>query len=90
MNNKRAIPTCWICMDHGMVFFNKYIYGIKYEFAYRCKCKLGQFSSSSIMTVPEDFAENMALENYSGFKKFNGLNVSDESSLKSLCRELFP
>lgn len=51
-------------MDQGLVFYNKISNGIDYEYAARCKCKLGQISSSRIMTVRDDLAEELALENY--------------------------
>lgn len=67
MENKKESPKCWICKDQGMVLYNKTHNGIQYEFASKCKCKLGQVSSSSIMTVIDDLAEKMAMKNYLDF-----------------------
>lgn len=71
MKDKSELHKCWICKDSGMVFFNEYKFGIPYEFAYRCKCILGQASSSMIMKVPEVLAENIAIENYKDAQKID-------------------
>lgn len=57
-------PRCWICKDEGMVFYERVIGGIPYDFAYRCRCKAGQASSDRIRTVPEGYAEELALRNF--------------------------
>lgn len=69
MENKNTLPKCWICKDGGMVFYNKTFKNIDYEYAARCKCKLGQEASSSIMTVIEELAEKMAMKNYVEFRE---------------------
>ena len=71
MEIKKRTIKCWICKDNGLVFYSKFIDNIEYEFAYKCTCLLGQKSSSTIITVPDIVAENLALENY---KNFNGIN----------------
>lgn len=75
MKDKKDLHKCWICKDSGMVFFNKYKYGIPYEFAYRCTCILGQNSSSKIMTVPDVLAENIAVENYISVEKLDSKKI---------------
>lgn len=62
-------PKCWICKDSGMVFYNKLIRGISYDFSYRCKCKTGQSSSQKIKTVPKEYGEKIALNNFNSFKE---------------------
>ncbi len=69
MNGKDKFPNCWTCNDHGIVFFNKKINGIEYEFGAKCKCKLGQQSSDKIGTIENGLAEYMAEENFTRFKK---------------------
>ena len=69
MNGKEKFPSCWTCNDQGIVFFNKKINGIEYEFGVRCKCKLGQQASARIATVEDSLAEHMAEENFTRFKK---------------------
>lgn len=62
-------PRCWICKDHGMVFYSKIIYKVSYDFAYKCTCKLGQISSDRIPQVPTEYAEKTAKENYKSYLK---------------------
>ena len=62
-------PKCWICKDNGMVYYEKVDQNISYDFAYRCNCKAGQISSDRIPTVPKEFAEKIAIENYRYFSK---------------------
>lgn len=71
MKDKDKSPKCWICKDEGMVFYKENYNGLDYEFAAKCKCKLGQISSSSIMTVIDELAEKMAMKNYVDFKNSN-------------------
>lgn len=63
------IPKCWICKDHGLVYYSKQIGAISYDFAYKCTCKRGQINSDSIPTVPRAFGEKVAMENYRYFSK---------------------
>lgn len=62
-------PKCWICKDQAMVFYEKRINNISYDFAYRCTCKLGGISSDKIPQVPREFAEKVAQENYKSYLK---------------------
>lgn len=39
---KAKMPQCFICMDTGLVFYKKQLYGYEYEFALHCVCHKGQ------------------------------------------------
>lgn len=69
MEIKKRTIKCWICKDSELVIYSKFKDNLKYEFAYKCTCILGQKASSSIITVPNIVAENLALENYKIFEK---------------------
>ncbi|NLY46682.1 MAG: hypothetical protein GX053_11970 [Tissierella sp.] len=61
-------PNCWICNDHGLIIYSKRYHGIEYDFACRCKCRLGQSSSEKIKVVPDKLVEKLAEENFNRFK----------------------
>lgn len=66
---KVKFPDCWICKDHGIIFFDTKIDGILYECVVRCKCKYGQKVSEKVPTVRDDYAEQFAEANFNNFKE---------------------
>lgn len=61
---KKKLPYCWICNDQGLVFYTKRYNGIDYDYAYRCKCRLGQSASQSIKPVPDELIDKLAEGNF--------------------------
>lgn len=61
------LPNCWICNDQGLIIYSKKYYGIEYDFAYRCKCRLGQSASERIKVVPDELVDKLAEENFDKF-----------------------
>lgn len=77
MGKKDKFPNCWICKDQGMVFFNKKINEIDYEYATRCKCKLKDESSDKIGIIDSSLADRLIDENFNNFKKIYPDLVTD-------------
>lgn len=63
------IPKCWVCMDQGLVFYDKKENGIIYEIASRCRCVKGQSIGESVGYIPSVLMEDIANINFENFKK---------------------
>ena len=42
MSEKIWMPKCWICMDEGIILYQKQIGNVKAEYAAHCTCKTGE------------------------------------------------
>ncbi|HHY13226.1 MAG TPA: hypothetical protein GX526_01080 [Thermoanaerobacterales bacterium] len=62
-------PRCWVCLDMGLVIYDKKIDGIIYETAARCRCVQGQNMGNRIGTIPDVMMEDIAKVNFENFRK---------------------
>lgn len=66
---KVRAPKCWICMDQGLVIYDRKINGMKYEVGARCRCVEGLKMGEAIGLVPDVLVEDIAKINFDNFKK---------------------
>lgn len=62
-------PKCWICMDHGFVYYYKKENGIMYEMVARCTCVQGNKVGESIPYIHHTLVEDIARINFEEFKR---------------------
>ncbi|NLI74750.1 MAG: hypothetical protein GX369_08315 [Euryarchaeota archaeon] len=62
-------PKCWICMDDGLVYYDRLEYGMKYEVAARCRCIAGQKIGGEIGLILDVMVDDIAKINFESFKK---------------------
>lgn len=62
-------PKCWICMDHGLAYYDKKEHGIRYETAARCRCVRGQNLGKRIGNIPDVLVDDIARINFENFKE---------------------
>lgn len=63
------IPKCWICMDHGLIYYDKKEHGIRYETAAKCRCIRGQNMGDRIGDIPDVLIDDIARINFENFKE---------------------
>lgn len=68
-DKKVQIPKCWICMDDGLVYYNRKEHGIRYETVARCRCVRGQNMSERIGDIPDVLIDDIARINFENFKE---------------------
>lgn len=44
---EKPVPRCFICYDHGVVYYKEQIGGISYDYAARCYCRAGETSEKT-------------------------------------------
>jgi hypothetical protein len=66
---EKPIPKCWICMDEGLVYYDKKVNGIRYEVAAKCRCSKGQKIGERVGYIPNVIAEDIANMNFEYFNK---------------------
>ena len=74
--NKKTIPKCWICMDEGLVYYDKKENGIRYEMAARCRCIKGQKIGEKVGYIPNALAEDIARINFEYFNEKHPEEIS--------------
>ena len=62
-------PKCWICMDQGLVIYDKKVNGMIYEMAARCRCVKGQEVGDKVGYIHSVLVEDIASINFENFKK---------------------
>lgn len=76
-DKKAKGPKCWICMDQGLVYYDKKVNGIKYEVAARCRCIRGQNMSERIGDIPDVLIDDIARINFENFKEAHPKEVAE-------------
>lgn len=79
-NNKSKeakVPKCWICMDCGLIYYDKKEHGIIYETAAKCRCIKGQNMSKRIGDIPDVLIDDIARINFENFKEAHPKEVAE-------------
>lgn len=63
------IPKCWICMDDGLVYYDRKEHGIRYETVARCRCVRGQNMGKRIGNIPDVLIDDIARINFENFRE---------------------
>ncbi len=66
---KAKAPKCWICMDQGLIIYDRKTNGMKYEVGARCRCIEGRKMGEAIGLIPDILVEDIAKINFDNFKK---------------------
>ena len=68
-NKEVKIPKCWICMDRGLIYYDKKEHDIRYETVARCRCVRGQNMGDRIGDIPDVLIDDIARINFENFKE---------------------